>query len=107
MVFCSSGGVTCEPFPPERGFGILSGVSHHTSYTVIVGGSMSSEAFHGMGCMKVWLLAAIIVVIGPTVGPVPARYVRHSQMCPQLDVSDKNDQKTQDMSDKARFVRQE
>ena len=40
-------------------------------------------------------------------GPVPARYVRHSQMCPQLDVSDKNDQKTQDMSDKARFVRQE
>ena len=40
------------------------------------------------------------------VGPVPARYVRHSQMCPQLDVSDKNDQKTQDMSDKARFVRQ-
>ena len=32
--------------------------------------------------------------------PVPARYVRHSQMCPQLDVSDKNDQKTQDMSDK-------
>ena len=39
-------------------------------------------------------------------GPVPARYVRHSQMCPQLDVSDKNDQQTQDMSDKARFVRQ-
>ena len=37
---------------------------------------------------------------------VPARYVRHIQMCPQLDVSDKNDQKTQDMSDKARFVRQ-
>ena len=35
----------------------------------------------------------------------PARYVRHSQMCPQLDVSDKNDQKTQDMSEKARFVR--
>ena len=28
------------------------------------------------------------------VGPVPARYVRHSQMCPQLDVSDKNDTKT-------------
>ena len=41
------------------------------------------------------------------VGPVPARYVRHSQMCPQLDVSDKNDKKTQDMSDKPRFVRQE
>ena len=40
------------------------------------------------------------------VGPVPARYVRHGQMCPQLDVSDKNDQKTQDMSDKARCVRQ-
>ena len=27
-------------------------------------------------------------------------------MCPQLDVSDKNDQKSRDMSDKARFVRQ-
>ena len=25
--------------------------------------------------------------------PVPARYVRQSQMCPQLDMSDKNDQK--------------
>ena len=37
---------------------------------------------------------------------VPARYVRHSQMCPQLDVSDKNDQKSRDMSDTARFVRQ-
>ena len=37
---------------------------------------------------------------------VRARYVRHSQMCLKLDVSDKNDQKTQDMSDKARFVRQ-
>ena len=36
----------------------------------------------------------------PRTGLVPARYVRHSQMCPQLDVSDKNDQKTQDMSDK-------
>ena len=24
-------------------------------------------------------------------GPVPARYVRQGQMCPQLDVSDKND----------------
>ena len=44
--------------------------------------------------------------VGAVPGPVPARYVRHSQMCPQLDVSDKNDQKTQDMSDKARFVRQ-
>ena len=40
------------------------------------------------------------------VGPVPARYVRQSQMCPQLDMSDKNDQKRQDMSDKARCVRQ-
>ena len=39
-------------------------------------------------------------------GLVPSRYVRHSLMCPQLDVSDKNDQKTPDMSDKARFVRQ-
>ena len=27
------------------------------------------------------------------VGPVPARYVRHRQMCLQLDVSDKNDKK--------------
>ena len=39
-------------------------------------------------------------------GPVPARYVRQSQMCPQLDMSDKNDKKRQDMSDKARCVRQ-
>ena len=39
-------------------------------------------------------------------GLVPARYVRQSQMCPQLDMSDKNDQKTQDMSDKARCVEQ-
>ena len=38
--------------------------------------------------------------------PVPARYVRQSQMCPQLDMSDKNEKKTQDMSDKARCVRQ-
>ena len=37
---------------------------------------------------------------------VPARYVRQSQLCPQLDVSDKNDKKTQDMSDRARYVRQ-
>ena len=29
----------------------------------------------------------------PVVGPVPARYVWHSQMCPQLDVSDKNEKK--------------
>ena len=41
-----------------------------------------------------------------TLRPVPARNVRHSQMCPRLDVSDKNDQKMQDLSDKARFVRQ-
>ena len=40
------------------------------------------------------------------VGPVPARYVRQSQICPQLDMSDKNDKKTHDMSDKARCVRQ-
>ena len=59
-----------------------------------------------------WIIARTITVL--PVGArrpsglerVPARYVRHSQMCPQLDVSDKNDQKTQDMSDKARFVRQ-
>ena len=53
-----------------------------------------------------------LINVGPviidwlTVGLVPARYVRQSQMCPQLDMSDKNDQKTQDMSDKARCVRQ-
>ena len=46
------------------------------------------------------------MLMGPFSSPVPARYVRHSQMCPQLDVSDKNDQKSRDMSDKARFVRQ-
>ena len=39
-------------------------------------------------------------------GHVPARYVRQSQMCPQLDMSDINDQKMHDMSDKARCVRQ-
>ena len=37
---------------------------------------------------------------------VPSRYVRQSQMWPRLDMSDKNDHKTQDMSDKARCVRQ-
>ena len=36
---------------------------------------------------------------------VPARYVRQSQMCPQLDMYDKNERNTQDMSDKARCVR--
>ena len=40
------------------------------------------------------------------VGPVPARYVRQSQLCPQLDMSDKNCNKKQDMSDRARYVRQ-
>ena len=44
----------CQPFPPVRGFGILSGVSRHKSYTVIVGGSMSSKAFHSMGFMKLY-----------------------------------------------------
>ena len=39
-------------------------------------------------------------------GHVPARYVWQSQMCPQLDMSDINDQKTHDMSEKARCVRQ-
>ena len=56
------------------------------------------------------------------IGRVPARYVRHSQMCPQLDVSDKTDQKrkicptkldmsdknekkTRNMSDRARYAR--
>ena len=38
--------------------------------------------------------------------PVPARHARHSQMCPQLDVFDITDQKPQDVSDKARYVRQ-
>ena len=46
-------------------------------------------------------------VITLLVGPVPARYVRHSQMSPQLDVSDTNEQRTQDMSEKARYVRQQ
>ena len=36
----SSGGVTYEPFPPERGFGILSEISHPKSYTEVVGGSI-------------------------------------------------------------------
>ena len=55
------------------------------------------------------------------IGRVPARYVRHSQMCPQLDVSDKTDEKrkicptkldmsdknekTRNMSDRARYAR--
>ena len=38
-VFSSSGGVTYEPFPPERGFGILSEMSHPKSYTEVVEGS--------------------------------------------------------------------
>ena len=53
-VFCSSGDVTCQPFPPVRGFDILSGVSHHKSYTVIVGGSMSPKASIGR---KYWYVA--------------------------------------------------
>ena len=44
-VLCSSIEVTCQPFPSIRGLGIRSGVSHHKSYTVIVGGSMSPKAF--------------------------------------------------------------
>ena len=54
-VFCGSGEVTCQPFPPVRGFGILSAVSHEKSYTVIVEGPMSSNAFHSMDCMNVCL----------------------------------------------------
>ena len=54
MVFCSSGKVTCQPFPPVRGFGILSGVSYHKSYTVIVGGSMLPNASIGR---KYWYVA--------------------------------------------------
>ena len=46
------------------------------------------------------------VVYHIDVGPVPARYVQHSQMSPQLDMSDTNDKKTQDISDKVRCVRQ-
>ena len=52
-VFRSSGGVTSQLFPPVCEFGILSDVSHPKPYTVIVGGSKSSKAFHIMGCMKV------------------------------------------------------
>ena len=59
--------------------------------------------------------------VASPVGPVPARYVRHNQMCPQLDLSDKNAKKnpqdptkldvsdtnskiTQDMYDRTRCV---
>ena len=52
------------------------------------------------------VVATALALFTEYIGPVPARYVRQSQMCPQLDMSDKNDQKTQDMSDKARCVRQ-
>ena len=40
-VFSSSGVVTYEPFPPEpeRGFGILSEMSHPKSYTEVVEGA--------------------------------------------------------------------
>ena len=63
---------------------------------------------HGRWSRSLQLVKYVSVKVSSTikVGPVPARYVRHSQMCPQLDVSDKNVQKTQDMTDKARFVRQ-
>ena len=54
--------------------------------------------------MCVFLTRIIITLPGGV--HVPARYVRQSQICPQLDMSDKNDQKTHDMSDKARCVRQ-
>ena len=64
---------------------------HHYVYSVNVRGSFKLSTGEG-------------TVLPP--GPVPARYVRQSQMCPQLDTSDKNDQKRQDMSDKARCVRQ-
>ena len=53
-------------------------------------------------CGHIWLCRTYLA----GTGPVPARYVRQSQICPQLDMSDKNDQKTHDMSDKARCVRQ-
>ena len=46
-------------------------------------------------------------IYGGGSGLIPARYVRHSQMCPQLDMSDKKDKKTKDMSDKSRCVRQQ
>ena len=38
-VFSSSDGVIYEPFPPERGFGILSEMSHPKSYTEVIEGS--------------------------------------------------------------------
>ena len=41
-----SGEVTCQPFFPVSGCSILSGMSHHKSYTVVDGGSMSSKDFH-------------------------------------------------------------
>ena len=48
--------MTCEPIPHVRGFGrppIPSDVSYPKSYTAIGGGSMLSEAFHSMGCVRV------------------------------------------------------
>ena len=52
------------------------------------------------------MVSEIRVPISLGIGPVPARYVRQSQICPQLDMSDTNDKKTHDMSDKTRCVRQ-
>ena len=59
MVFSRSGGVTCEPVPPVRAFGILSEMFRSKSYTENVGGSiMPSKAFHSMGCMQNMLYVA-------------------------------------------------
>ena len=48
---------------------------------------------------------AYLIQYSATERHVPARYVRHSQMCRQLDMSFKKAKKT-DISDKARCVRQ-
>ena len=54
-VFSSSGGVTYEPFPPERGFGILSEMSHPKSYTEVVEDQYVVEGFpqHGLHAVHV------------------------------------------------------
>ena len=65
---------------------------------------VKSSHIRSMICIRI--LVTITMTFGDNIVGVPARYVRQSQLCPQLDVSDKNDKKTQDMSDRARYVRQ-
>ena len=60
--------------------------------------------FHSAALPMREVISASMEPSAEMIEPVPARYVRQSQLCPQLDVSDKNDKKTQDMSDRARYV---